>query len=378
MPESKRWSLVSIVILNFNGKNYLEKCISSVLETNYPNFEVILVDNASTDGSVNLIEQSFGSDNRLKIIRNNKNSGFADGNNVGFSNSNGSYIAFLNSDTIVDKNWLTIIINAFNNDKTIGLAQSLLLRMGTGILYRDAEGSKIDSAGVLLSDYLSYYYAIRDTSFLNNFQYIYEVSSVSGAAMIVDRKICDRMGLFDPLLPFYYDDLLLSLKTWLAGKRVVIVPQSVVYHIGSEATRSVAKGQGAWYYFCVFHGLRGKICLIFDVYERLGDLMKALFIFGFSLFEDLFYHLQTKNIKGVSAQTDTIKWVLRNFGHIWRNRLTRWSNAKISPDALIAKFIRINLSNQSIYILPFKRRGQYLLPLAKKYENSLIQSAQKS
>jgi hypothetical protein len=249
--------------------------------------------------------------------------------------------------------------------------------MGTGILYRDAEGSKIDSGGVLLSDYLSYYYAIRDTSILNNFPHIYEVSSVSGAAMIVDRKICDRMGLFDPLLPFYYDDRLISLKTWLAGKRVVVVPQSVVYHIGSEATRSVAKGQGAWYYFCVFNGLRGKICLIFDVYDRFVDLMKALVVFGFSLFEDLFYHLQTKNIKGVSAQADTIKWVLRNFGHIWRNRLTRWSNAKISPEALIEKFIRIKLPNRSIYILPFKRRGQYLLPLAKEYENSLIQSPAK-
>lgn len=92
---------VSIIILNYNGKDYIEQCISSVLKTNYPNFEVILVDNASTDNSIELIEESFKNDLRLKIFRNSANLGFATGNNIGFENATGSYVAFLNNDTVV-------------------------------------------------------------------------------------------------------------------------------------------------------------------------------------------------------------------------------------------------------------------------------------
>ena len=83
-----------------------------MLKTSYPNFEVILVDNASTDQSLNTIKENFGSDNRLKIIENSVNSGFSGGNNVGFSHCSGDLIAFLNNDTTVESDWLTHLVNA--------------------------------------------------------------------------------------------------------------------------------------------------------------------------------------------------------------------------------------------------------------------------
>lgn len=88
--------------------------------------------------------------------------------------------------------------------------------------------------------------------------------------MILTRELVDEVGLFDPFVPFYYDDTLLSFKTWNAGKRVVTVSGSKVHH----------KGGGAMYWdstVAYFHGLRARVCLMFDVYVDLSELAKAFF-----------------------------------------------------------------------------------------------------
>src|SRR5208283_3680269 len=101
MLAETNFPLVSIVILNYNGKNCLSNCLSSVLDTKYSNFEVILVDNASTDYSLEMAQEVFGSDSRLRVVKNKTNVGFSGGNNVGFSFAKGDYIVFLNNDTVV-------------------------------------------------------------------------------------------------------------------------------------------------------------------------------------------------------------------------------------------------------------------------------------
>src|SRR5271157_3134470 len=98
--------LVSIIIVNFNGKRFLNECLSTVLGSKYPNFEVIFVDNASTDKSLDFVSEVFAKNKFLKIIRNSKNLGFGPGNNVGFEQAKGDYIVFLNNDTSVDSDWL--------------------------------------------------------------------------------------------------------------------------------------------------------------------------------------------------------------------------------------------------------------------------------
>ncbi len=108
-------------------KTIWSQCLSSVLSTKYPNFEVIFVDNASTDSSLKIVENTFGNDSRLRIFRSNQNLGFSGGNNFGFSHARGEYIAFLNNDTIADPYWLAPLVNSMEKDKTIGLAGSTIL-----------------------------------------------------------------------------------------------------------------------------------------------------------------------------------------------------------------------------------------------------------
>ena len=179
--------LVSIIIVNFNGKRFLKECISSVLGSTYPNFEVIFVDNASTDKSLDFVNSVFATNKCLKIIRNHKNLGFGPANNVGLEQAKGDYVVFLNNDTSVEPEWLTILVDAMESDGTIGLASSLFLNM---------DGQTVQMAGILKSDYMmpGYWIQMNKDYFKVKFPKVFEISSAMGAAMIVKRKFLKQIG----------------------------------------------------------------------------------------------------------------------------------------------------------------------------------------
>ena len=102
--------LVSIIILNYNAGNLLLKCIESLLQTNYNNFEIIIVDNASKDDSIKKCEEKFQD---VQIIKNKENLGYCEGNNVGIRNAKGEFVVILNPDTNVDNNWLKEFVNGY-------------------------------------------------------------------------------------------------------------------------------------------------------------------------------------------------------------------------------------------------------------------------
>ena len=127
----------------------------------------------------------------------------------------------------------------------------------------------IQNAGWLFSNYLIRQHALAaDMDSATKFGSPYEVSVASGASMMVRQELIGEIGLFDDKIPFFYDDTLLSFKVWLAGKRVVTVPTSRIHHI-MGATK-------AWNMeSTTFNLFRARICLMFDVYPRFGELAKA-------------------------------------------------------------------------------------------------------
>jgi GT2 family glycosyltransferase len=179
--------MISIVILNFNGKKFLDECLSSVLKSNYPDFEVIFVDNASTDGSVEFVQSNFRGYSNLRIIRNNRNLGFAEGNNVGAKVAKGEYVVFLNVDTKVDPNWLKELVTAMESDESIGAAQSKLLQF---------DGRTIDSAGDFINFYGFGWMRGHGEIDRGQFNKIDEIFSARGAAMIVRKKSFRRSWIF--------------------------------------------------------------------------------------------------------------------------------------------------------------------------------------
>lgn len=356
MQSKNNNSLVSVIILNYNGQNYLEDCLRSVLRSNYKNLEVILVDNGSTDDSLISAQKVFGSDSRVRFVQNKTNLGFSEGNNVGFEHSTGDYIVFLNNDTVVDPQWLTSLVDTLENDCTIGLAQSLLLTI---------DGCTIQNAGWLFSNYLVLKHALWENKPCNlKLKPVFDIPVASGASMITRRSLIDELGLFDPRIPFFYDDTLLSFKMWLASKRVVTVSNSRIRHL-QGATK-------AWNVQSVtFNLLKAKFCLIFDVYYSFGGLLKALTINFLSISINSLFFLKRKNFPVIAANVRGIIWALRNFKYLWNNKLEHWSKRKINPKTLKANFVRVNLS-ASFYVTPSKLGNALWTYEVSKYENAML------
>ena len=155
--------LVSVIIVNFNGKEFLQRCLPSVFEINFPKskYEVIVVDNDSKDMSVNYINKHFPD---VVLIQSEKNLGFSGGNNLGATYAKGKYIVLLNNDTVVDKNWLKYLVDHIESDENIAAVNSKLLRYFPFVelqvksdSYARAEFSDIfsqESLGVLLEQIL--------------------------------------------------------------------------------------------------------------------------------------------------------------------------------------------------------------------------------
>jgi GT2 family glycosyltransferase len=350
-------SLVSIIILNFNGERYLNNCLSTVFETKYGNYEIILVDNASTDSSIKNALAKFGNDPRLKIVYNKKNLGFSGGNNVGFTYSSGEYIVFLNNDTEVDPDWLGYLVESLQNDASIGLAQGRILMI---------DGAKIQTAGWLFTDYLVHKHGLGENKRSDlAFKPVFEVSVASGAAMITRRSLIEEIGLFDPAIPFFYDDTLLSFKVWLANKRVVTVSNAKIRHmLGATSVWNIQS--------TTFNLMKAKICLTFDVYYRLDQLAKAFAVDFFSLSYEHFFNVRKKNLAVVVANIQAAIWGLRNLRFLWRNRLDHWSTTKVSSETLQAKFVRIKLPT-AYYIVPSKIGKAHLSKKVNDYERKYCQ-----
>ena len=132
--------MVSIIIINYNGKEFLADCLKSVMNQSYNDFEIIFVDNGSSDNSLEFVNNNFN-DEKIKIIKSDENLGFAGGNNLGFKYASGEYIVLLNNDTIVEHDWLKYLIEAMESENNIGIVQSLVLTEGIPDKYYKMNGT---------------------------------------------------------------------------------------------------------------------------------------------------------------------------------------------------------------------------------------------
>jgi GT2 family glycosyltransferase len=225
---------VSVIVLNYNGKKFIIGCLSSLLSTNYPNFEVLFVDNASTDGSRELLEEEIKKlklDN-FKLISLDKNYGFAKGNNIGIklSDPKSELIVLLNNDTEVDPNWVKNLVIFMKTHKDVGVAQCKLRSLKNRAL--------IDSAGGVI-DYIGRVLNIGNGEpDSERFSEPYEVFYAKGAAIVIRRDIIRKVGLLDEDYFINYEETDLCWRTWFSGMKVAFIPNSIVYHYGSATISS--------------------------------------------------------------------------------------------------------------------------------------------
>lgn len=222
MVNSLNESRISIIILNYNGMKYVEKCLASVLNSKYTNFEVIFVDNASSDESFTYVKQKFHSNPYLRLVVNDSNYGFALGNNIGVRNATGKYLMFLNIDTIVDSDWLMELMSIMEANPLYGAAQCKLLLMDNPKL--------IDSAGHYMDWFGISYVRGHEEEDRGQYEKVEEIFGATGAALIMRRDIFEKLGGFDKDFFMLFEEDDLCWRIWLAGYKVLYIPKAIVLH----------------------------------------------------------------------------------------------------------------------------------------------------
>lgn len=315
---------VSIIIVNFCGRNLLEKCLKAVFNTTYKNFEVIIVDNNSSDDSVEFIEKNYPQNHLIKL---NKNFGFAIPNNIAAKTAQGKYLVFLNNDTYVTPNWLEELIHPLENDKTIAMAQSLLLRNNGTV---DSSGDFIDSLGRA--------YSSHDIPQKNGY-----ILSPRGACMIARRDTFLDLGGFDESYFVSFEDVEIGWRAWLYGYKIAIIPSSKVYHYGGKTIQHISQ-------LVAFHGVKNNFSLRLTHMEFF-DALKSITLIGIIIiFQKLFRICLAKpkteqrfNIPKFTIVLRGSFWILKNIReiikkrHEIRTRKVRTNN-ELKEMGLITKF----------------------------------------
>jgi GT2 family glycosyltransferase len=200
----------SIIILNYNGRHLLEKCLQSVLSQEYPSFEVLLVDNASQDDSVSFVQSRFPS---VRIVRSDTNLGFAGGNNLGVRHSREALVVLLNNDTVVKRGWLRGLVEAVGGPD-VAIASSLVITEGIPERYYEKNGS---------INFLGH-------NIMRVFENSRDIFYAGGASLIYKKEL---LGLpFDEEYFAYGEDVYLGLRARFMGYRVVHTNESRVDHLG--------------------------------------------------------------------------------------------------------------------------------------------------
>lgn len=284
--------MVSILILNYNGKEYLNDCLTSILSQSYKDFEVILFDNCSTDGSIDYLRNNFN-DSRIKVISSDVNLGFAGGNNEALKHASGEMIALLNNDTVVDKDWLRELVRCLNDADNVGMVQSLVITEGIPKKFYDKNGT-INLFG----------HNIMEVFEING-NGIGEIFQVNGCSLIIRRELLDKLGeLFPDEYFAYAEDTYLSFKVKFAGYKIYHNAKSVVQHKGG-ATMSKYKNE-----FVTFYQERNRL-LNFLIFFSDNFRMKYYPLMLYNLFLKLFYGLFSGkySVKGVLK---AYAWILKN------------------------------------------------------------------
>jgi len=217
--------LVSVIVLNYNAGELLLNCIESIKKSAYKNLEIIVVDNISTDKSQKICKEKYPD---IKLIQNDENFGYCEGNNIGIREAEGDYIIILNPDTIVESNWIEELISAYNKFGE-GLYQPKHLSLNEKTVYM--------SAGNMLNIFGFGYAREKGNKDENQFNKIEEIGYASGTCLFTSSAVLKKVGLFDPFIFLYHDDLDLGWRASQLGIKSYYVPTSLIYHAESYSLK---------------------------------------------------------------------------------------------------------------------------------------------
>lgn len=208
--------LVFVIVINYNGVKYLKTCLSSLAQQTYSNYKIVVFDNASTDNSVEFIQQNFPN---IRIIQAGKNFGFAEGNNFAMKfalDQGASYFFLVNNDTEAKMDLVEKLVNSAESDDSLGI-------VGPSVFALQNKYS-IQERGVTI-DRFGYPLAIKNASLNGDCVFF-----VSGCAMLIKVELIRKIGLFDKEYFMFVEDLDLCWRAQLAGYKIIVNEKAVIYH----------------------------------------------------------------------------------------------------------------------------------------------------
>ena len=290
----------SIIIVNYNGRCYLDNLFTSLACQTFKNFEVIFVDNASTDKSVE-IAYKYKHNLSIKVIQNRTNLGFCFANNQALDLSKGMYVVFLNNDTRVDVCWLEELVKRADSPDKPGIVVSCIID----------EDSKMPSYG---SDY-DFYGATLTRTVSTGGDFFYGC----GASLLVNKEVLQSIGGLDSALFMYQDDPDLSWRCRLLNRKVVCAQRSICYHLqpprdilASNLTMPVWKFEYA-------HA-KNRIRVLFKNYSYVGVVRRLILTIVLVQLRGLLLAVKNHNPAYIKAIIIGLIWNLRNLSDTLKER----------------------------------------------------------
>jgi len=304
----------SVIIVNYNGKRFLDACLESVFAQTYPAFEVIVVDNGSTDGSVEFLRSRFPV---ARVVQASHNLGFAEGNNLGVRHAKGNTIILLNNDTVVEEGWMRELVETVNRDG-VAIASSLILTEGIPGRYFERNGS-INFLG-------------------HNIMRVFERPEnifFGGGASLAYRS--EVLGVpFDPDYFAYGEDVYLSLRARFQGMHVLHTNASVVRHAGSG---TAGRKRSA---FMAMHQEKNRLMNILLFFSPVTLIKIAPFLAG-NVFAKLIVCLLSSRCS-LAGILRAYAWLAGHGGEIWKKRQSLRAEQRVG-DSDVISWMSAHLTN---------------------------------
>ena len=305
-------NLVSVIVVNWNGWKWLKEGLDSLEAQTHKDFETIIVDNNSTDKSVEFVKENY---QQAKIIENKSNLGFVIANNNATKIAKGRYLFFLNNDTKIDSNAISELVKRMEESQKIGIC-------GCKMMSYDGEryfhtGIGIDIFGFpVVSNKLFY---------------------VEGSALMIRKKLFEKLGGFDLRYFMFHEDIDLAWRAHLLGYKVVALPKAIVYHVyGGTAGGEMHKGRYKSSYLRRYYSERNNIRTLLKNYQ-IQTLLFILPLYFLINSSEVFFFLITFKFKIVYLYLKAYAWNFANLRDTLNKRAKTQESRVISDKQLMEK-----------------------------------------
>lgn len=264
---------VSIIIVNFNGNNFLLECLKSIKQSTYKNYEVIIVDNASSDDSIKLAKENVSIPNTKYLIL-NTNMGFSAANNQAAKMATGDFLFFLNNDTKITPKTLDVLIKTIVKDKNIGITTCKLVSYDGKNTFHSGIG--VDILGFPVNSGKTFY--------------------AEGSALLINKSLFFKLKGFDNSYFMFHEDIDLCWRTWLLGYKIISTDNTLIYHFAGGTAGGSFPGKEKYKSTILrrYYSERNNIKTLLKNYSSLSLIFILPLYFFLNIFEILLFLILLK------------------------------------------------------------------------------------